>query len=98
MIKWIIDPLLDCLIHDSLIEGGGAQVTRLGKEETGFSRRELYLRNLSSHSLEGEMEEAEQVPEPSRVQGDVIAFRRSAFIVCLSSSLSLPLSASRVCS
>ena len=53
------------------------QVTRLGQEDVGFSRRELYMRNLSSRSLDRELDEADDLPEPSRVQGDIIAFRRS---------------------
>ena len=36
------------------------------------------MRNLSSRSLDRELDEADELPEPSRVQGDVIAFRRSA--------------------
>ena len=35
------------------------------------------MRNLSSRSLDRELDEADELPEPSRMQGDVIAFRRS---------------------
>ena len=53
-------------------------MTRLGKEELGFSKRELYLRNLSSHSLDKEVQDGgqEDLPQPSRSSGDIIAFTR----------------------
>ena len=55
------------------------QVTRLGTEDRGFSKRELYLRNVSSHSLDKEVQDEEELPEPQRSSGEIIAFRRCCF-------------------
>ena len=51
---------------------------RLGAGNAPATHRELYMRNVSSHSLDSEAPEADPLPEPSRVSGDIIRFYRFA--------------------
>lgn len=53
------------------------QVQRLGAGDAPTIQRELYMRNVSSHSLDAlESPEQDPLPEPSRVAGDIIRFHR----------------------
>lgn len=52
------------------------QVQRLGAGDAPTTHRELYMRNVSSHSLDLDAPDVDPLPEPSRVSGDIISFDR----------------------
>ena len=60
--------------HTSRVAELVEQVQRLSAGDHSNTHRELYIRNVSSGSLEV----PEDLPEPSRTTGDVIAFDRYA--------------------
>ncbi|KAK9805964.1 hypothetical protein WJX73_009234 [Symbiochloris irregularis] len=65
--------------HTSRVAELLEQVQRLGAGDAPTIQRELYMRNVSSHSLDAlESPEQDPLPEPSRVAGDIIRFHRLA--------------------
>ena len=62
----------------------GAQVQKLSDGDVEETARSLYNRNVSSSKL---LEVAEPLPEPKRMAGSIISFKRSG--VCLSAAGSL---------
>ena len=66
-----------------LLPGVGAQVQKLSDGDAEETTRLLYNRNVSSSKLLDESA-SEPLPEPKRMAGNIINFKRSAVSLCIS--------------